>query len=86
METRGDLVYLEARGALAFLETREDLVSLEFGWAPRAPSPWRERVPPAPRGGPRLPLIRVKRIYNFLLFHASYMSLLNVFTILLHHF
>ena len=31
-------------------------------------------------------LIRVKHIYNFLLFHASYMPLLHVFTIILHNF
>ena len=31
-------------------------------------------------------VIRVKRIYNFLLFHATYMSLLHVFITLLHNF
>ena len=31
-------------------------------------------------------LIRVKRIYNFLLFHASFVMLSNVFNIILHNF
>ena len=46
------------------------------------------RVGPAPaRGGsPRPPLIRVKRIYNFLLIHACFVSLSHVFTIMLYHF